>query len=73
MSTVANAMAAQGFHSAKARTDCCAWCQHVEVDYPERMPPYDKPTYACGLGKFRVSLMAVCDRHYPGKARAGLA
>lgn len=73
MSSVVNAMAAMGFHSAKARTDCCAWCKHIDADYPDRMPPYDKPTFRCKLGGFRVSQMAICDMHVLGEQRMGLA
>lgn len=70
MSSIANAQAAMGFHAAKDRTDCCAWCEHLDASYPERMPPYDKPSFRCKLGGFRTSLMAICDRHVLGKERA---
>lgn len=72
MSSIANAMAVMGYHSAQDRTDVCAWCAHLDADYPDRSPPFDKPTFRCKLGGFRVSLMAVCDQHVLGKARAGL-
>lgn len=72
MSSIDNAKAAMGFHGAKDRTDVCAWCTHLDADYPDREPPWDKPTFKCKLGGFRVSLMAICDRHVLGKSRKGL-
>lgn len=72
MSSIDNAKAAMGYHSAKERTDCCARCEHMDADYPDRAPPWDKPAYKCKLGGFRTSQMAVCDKHVLGKILAGL-
>lgn len=69
MSSIKNGQTAMGFSSAKERTDCCAWCTHIEMDYPDRSPPFDKPSLKCKLGGFRVSQMAVCDKHVLGQKR----
>lgn len=70
MSSVKSAMLAMGYTGARQRTDTCRCCKHFGTVYVDRMPPYDKAYYECGLGKFRVTEMAICDRHELRKSAA---
>lgn len=59
MSSVANAMAAQGFVRANQRASC-GNCRHGQEQTDGLAP-----RWWCSLGAFRVTAMAVCTRHEP--------
>lgn len=50
---------AAGWYTATDRPMCQA-CSHVEANYPDRSPPYDKPTYRCKLNDFATKAGAAC-------------
>lgn len=65
MGTIKSVQSSMGFTAARDRTDTCAACAHFEAIYPDRMPPYDKPSFKCRKGGFYTSQMAVCKQHKP--------
>lgn len=65
MSSVANAMAAQGYVPASQRA-ACANCLHGAENTDALMP-----RWWCQRGGFRVTAMAVCVQHAPRGAQDG--
>jgi len=63
MGTIKSVQRSMGFIAARERTDTCACCKHFEANYPDRMPPFDKPSFKCRKGGFYTSQMAVCEQH----------
>lgn len=67
MGTIKSVKSAMGYTPARERTDTCACRALFEAEYPDRMPPYDKPHFKCREGGFYTSRMAVCRQHEPKK------
>lgn len=44
------------------RKDRCQHCAHAEQIFPERLPPYDKPTWHCHLLDCATTAGAFCHR-----------
>lgn len=63
MGTIKTAKSAMGFVPTQERTDNCGHFVHFDTSYPDRMPPYDKPSFRCRKGGFYVSKLAVCGQH----------
>lgn len=63
MSSIAVAKSAMGYTPAGERQDCCANCTQFDQVFPERAPPWDKPSFLCKRGGFRVSRFSICDQH----------
>lgn len=62
MSTIAVAKSAMGFQYA-AQRNACRNCKHGEVEYSDRMPPYDRAGLRCKKGGFMTSNMALCNEY----------
>lgn len=69
MGTIKTVKSSMGYTAARDRADTCAGCKHFEATYPDRMPPYDKPSFKCRKGGFYTSQMAVCDQHEMKKVK----
>jgi hypothetical protein len=63
MGTIKTVMSSMGFTPARERQDNCGHCVHIVANYPDRMPPYDKPSFKCRKGGFYTSKAAVCKQH----------
>lgn len=73
MGDIAAAKAALGYQRAQDRRDCCAACQHLDVDMPTGGDLRVHPTYRCRLGGFYVTPLAVCQRLEGGERIRGIA
>jgi len=62
VSSIQAAKAGMGFLTATERPRC-GNCRQHEMQYVDRMPPYDRAGMRCKKGGFGVSAYAVCSQH----------
>lgn len=72
MGSIQSRQAAMAFRNAGARP-ACRNCKHGQQVYVERMPPYDRAGWECTKGGFKVSAMAICDKHELKGQKGGAA
>lgn len=68
MGSIQSSKAGCGFKSASER-DGCRNCKAGEQTYNDRMPPYDNAGWRCKRYGFKVTAMAICERHESKSAK----